>query len=93
MVDLTTTGGEVQSDGAPGQAGHGGGGERHGREEEKLAEDGGAEDEHGEGGGLAGCHYRPAAHPERKILGTIGDKICTCELEEFICYVSGEIIF
>ena len=42
-------GGEGQPDGAPGQAGHGGGGECHGQEEEELAEDGGAEDEDGDG--------------------------------------------
>ena len=36
---------EGQPDGSPGQAGHGGGGERHGRMEEELAEGRGAKDE------------------------------------------------
>ena len=39
-----------QPEGAVGKAGPGGGGKRHSREKEKLAETGGKMDEHAEGG-------------------------------------------
>ena len=62
---------EGKPDGAPGQDGHGGGGECHLWEEEELAEVRGAEDEDAKGGGLAGIHHRPAAHPQGAVLGPL----------------------